>query len=156
MHDTEAKPEAAIEPRREAQWADLCNDPDALEVLVEEASMSGNLEAPIAFACEEAMANDPPPDAARHAGARAAIEAYAAWKQAAGRDVPINVLHPDADPGPEPEILPLSMLGKWVAWSSDGLRIVASAETIEEAERLAAEAGEPEPIMHRPMAMRRL
>ena len=56
----------------------------------------------------------------------------------------------------EPEPVPLSAVGKWVAWSSDGLRIVAAAETIEEAERLAAEAGEPEPIMDRPMAMRRL
>ncbi len=47
----------------------------------------------------------------------------------------------------EPEILPLSLAGKWVAWSSDGMRIVAAASTIEEAERLAADAGEPEPIM---------
>jgi hypothetical protein len=46
----------------------------------------------------------------------------------------------------EPEILPLSLAGKWVAWSSDGMRIVGSGDTIEEAERLAAESGEPEPI----------
>ena len=49
----------------------------------------------------------------------------------------------------EPEVLPLSLAGKWVAWSSDGLRIVAAADTIDEAERLAAEAGEPEPIFER-------
>jgi hypothetical protein len=47
----------------------------------------------------------------------------------------------------EPEILPLSLAGKWVAWSSDGMRIVASAVTSEEAERLAIAAGEPEPIL---------
>jgi hypothetical protein len=58
--------------------------------------------------------------------------------------------------GDEPEVLPLALVGKWVAWSSDGLRIVASAETLEEAERLAAEAGEPEPILHRPPAPHRL
>jgi hypothetical protein len=49
----------------------------------------------------------------------------------------------------EPEILPLSLAGKWVAWSSDGMRIVAAAPTIEEAEQLAAEAGEAEPILER-------
>ena len=56
--------------------------------------------------------------------------------------------HPDS-PSQEPEILPLSLAGKWVAWSSDGMRIVAAGETIDEAERLAAEAGEPEPIFER-------
>lgn len=50
-------------------------------------------------------------------------------------------------PSQEPEILPLSLAGKWVAWSSDGMRIVASAVTSEEAERLAIAAGEPEPIL---------
>jgi len=50
-------------------------------------------------------------------------------------------------PSQEPEILPLSLVGKWVAWSSDGMRIVASAVTSEEAERLAIAAGEPEPIL---------
>ncbi len=151
MHDTDEKPEVAVSPRREAEWADVCRDPDALEILVAEVFMGGNLEALIAHACEEALANDLPPEVdpyrARHAGARAAIRAYAAWKQAEGRDVPIEVLRPDPEPDQEPEILPLSLAGNWVAWSSDGLRIVAAAKTIEEAERLAAEAGEPEPIM---------
>lgn len=65
-----------------------------------------------------------------------------------------HLQHPENLKGGEPEIIPLSLLGKWVAWSSDGMRIVASAETSDEAERLAAEAGEPEPILHRPMSMR--
>ena len=41
------------------------------------------------------------------------------------------------------------MAGKWVAWSSDGMRIVAADEDIVKAERLAIEAGEPEPILER-------
>jgi hypothetical protein len=49
----------------------------------------------------------------------------------------------------KPEVLPLSLAGKWVAWSSDGMRIVAAGDTIVEAERLAAEAGEPKPILER-------
>ncbi len=63
-------------------------------------------------------------------------------------EVKPQVGHRDS-PSQEPEILPLSLAGKWVAWSSDGMRIVASAETIDEAERLAAEVGEPEPIFER-------
>ncbi len=47
----------------------------------------------------------------------------------------------------EPEVLPLSLAGQWVAWSSDGMQIVAAASTIAEAERLATEAGEAEPIL---------
>jgi hypothetical protein len=47
----------------------------------------------------------------------------------------------------EPEVLPLSLAGKWVAWSSDGIRIVASGSTIDEANQLAAEAGEAQPIL---------
>lgn len=62
-----------------------------------------------------------------------------------------SVVEPPAD---EPDDLPLALLGRWVAWSSDGMRILASAETSDEAESLAIEAGEPEPILHRPMAMR--
>ena len=156
MHDTEAKPEIAVAPRREAEWADLCHDPDNLEWLVGQASASGNLEALIAFACEDALANDlsldVDPHRVRHPGARAAIEAYAAWKQAKGRDVPINILRDDPESDREPDILALSLAGKWVAWSSDGMKILASAETSVEAERLAIEAGEPEPILERPLA----
>ncbi len=133
--------------QREAGWADLCADPHGLEDLIREVFLSGKLEPLIALACEEILANEPilkvDPDRARHAGALAAIEAYAAWKRAEGRDVPIEILRPD----PEPESIPLALLGRWVAWSSDGLRIVASARTLAEAERLAHEAGEPEPIL---------
>ncbi len=47
----------------------------------------------------------------------------------------------------EPEVLPLSLAGNWIAWSADGLRIVAYAKTLVGAEELAHAAGEPEPIM---------
>ena len=62
-----------------------------------------------------------------------------------------------ADPPPakprrtfeEPEVLPLELAGNWIAWSGDGLRIVAYAPELVEAERLAHAAGEPEPILQR-------
>lgn len=50
---------------------------------------------------------------------------------------------------PEPEVLTLALAGNWIAWSGDGLRIVACAPTLVEAEELAHAAGEPEPIMER-------
>ena len=46
----------------------------------------------------------------------------------------------------EPEVLPLWLAGNWVAWSEDGLRIVAYAPTLVEAEELAHAVGEPDPI----------
>jgi len=49
----------------------------------------------------------------------------------------------------EPEVLPLSLVGNWIAWSSDGLRIIAYAKTLIEVEKLAHAAGEPEPIFER-------
>jgi hypothetical protein len=42
--------------------------------------------------------------------------------------------------------LPLELAGRWVAWSSDGLRIIGSGKTLEEAEAVAAAAGEDDPI----------
>ena len=56
----------------------------------------------------------------------------------------------------EPDIVPLSAVGRWVAWSADGLRILAVADALEEAVRLAAELGEAEPILERPSAPHRL
>lgn len=38
--------------------------------------------------------------------------------------------------------VPLEYAGKWIAWSSDHLRIVASAEHLEEVHRLVSENGE--------------
>ena len=49
----------------------------------------------------------------------------------------------------EPEIVELRHAGKWLAWSADGMRIVAVAEKLDDAYALAAQAGEPEPILER-------
>ena len=49
-------------------------------------------------------------------------------------------------PRQEPEIPPLEAAGKWIAWSLDGMRILAIGDTIEEVEQKAHEAGEPEPM----------
>ena len=56
----------------------------------------------------------------------------------------------------EREMIPLAYVGRWVAWSADGMRIVAVDDELDEAYRLAEEAGEPEPILERPPASHRL
>ena len=50
--------------------------------------------------------------------------------------------------------MPLELAGRWVAWSSDGLRIIGSGKTLEEAEVAAAAAGEGNPLFE--VAPRRL
>ena len=60
------------------------------------------------------------------------------------------------EPFPELEVLPLALAGNWIAWSGDGLKIVAYAKTLVEAEQLARAAGEPEPIMERHPGVGRL
>jgi hypothetical protein len=69
-----------------------------------------------------------------------------------------DIRRPDSAKPPtgEPEIVPVAYVGRWVAWSSDGMRILAVADTIEEVERLAAEVGEPDPILERPPVPHRL
>lgn len=49
-------------------------------------------------------------------------------------------------PQPERPTVPAEYSGKWVLWSQDGMRIVASGETIEDAERAARQAGESDCI----------
>jgi hypothetical protein len=53
------------------------------------------------------------------------------------------------------EVVPLAYVGRWIAWSADGIRILAVADTIDEVKRLALEAGESEPILERPSAPHR-
>jgi hypothetical protein len=53
------------------------------------------------------------------------------------------------------EVVPLAYVGRWIAWSADGIRILAVAETIDDVKRLALEAGESEPILERPPAPHR-
>jgi hypothetical protein len=53
------------------------------------------------------------------------------------------------------EVVPLAHVGRWIAWSADGVRILAVADTIDEVKRFALEAGESEPILERPPAPHR-
>ena len=46
----------------------------------------------------------------------------------------------------QPESVPLELAGKWIAWSGDGLRIIGSGDTLDDAEKAASQAGEKEPI----------
>ncbi len=46
----------------------------------------------------------------------------------------------------EPETVPYAYTGKWIAWSSDGLRIVAAADSPRAARLAAVDAGEDDPI----------
>ncbi|QDV39131.1 hypothetical protein [Tautonia plasticadhaerens] len=48
---------------------------------------------------------------------------------------------PDAPPAPGPRPpVPRELAGRWIAWSADGRRIVASGTTLDEARRRAGEA----------------
>jgi hypothetical protein len=46
----------------------------------------------------------------------------------------------------EPQSMPMELAGRWVAWSSDGMRILGSGKTLEEAEAIATAAGEQDAI----------
>jgi hypothetical protein len=48
-----------------------------------------------------------------------------------------------------PETVPLALAGRWIAWSADGLRIIGSGATLKDAEDVASQAGENEPIFQR-------
>ena len=56
----------------------------------------------------------------------------------------------------EPEVLPLALAGNWIAWSSDGMQIVAWSRSLIEVENLAHAAGEPDPIFERHPGVGRL
>jgi hypothetical protein len=45
--------------------------------------------------------------------------------------------------------VPIELGGKWIAWSADGLRIVAHGDTLDECERAAENAGEKAPSFER-------
>ena len=47
---------------------------------------------------------------------------------------------------PEPESIPRELAGRWIAWSSDGLRIIGSGTTFQEAIEAANAAGDPDAI----------
>jgi hypothetical protein len=52
----------------------------------------------------------------------------------------------EVDQANEPQSIPRELAGRWVAWSADGLRIIGSGATLNEAEEAASAAGEPDPI----------
>jgi hypothetical protein len=52
----------------------------------------------------------------------------------------------ESDTIDEPQSMPMELAGRWVAWSADGLRILGSGKTLEEAEAVASAAGEHDAI----------
>jgi hypothetical protein len=46
---------------------------------------------------------------------------------------------------PRRQPVPSELGGKWIAWSSDGLRIIAHAETLDACETAAIETGDSDP-----------
>lgn len=46
---------------------------------------------------------------------------------------------------PQRQVVPAELGGRWIAWSADGLRIVADGTTLDECELAAAKAGEQDP-----------
>ena len=127
-----------------------------IESFVDRATFDGQLAALAACVCEKTLmyqiSSPADPGQEPDPGVQAAIAAYAGSKriEEGSMDKEVrsrsSVVEPPAD---VPEILPRAFLGQWVAWSSDGMRIIAASETSEEAERLAIATGEPEPILQR-------
>jgi hypothetical protein len=50
---------------------------------------------------------------------------------------------------PEPQTIPLELGGKWIAWSSDCLRIIAHGDTLGEVKDEAKKAGEQDPCFQK-------
>jgi hypothetical protein len=50
---------------------------------------------------------------------------------------------------PKRQPVPIELGGKWIAWSADGLRIVAHGDTLDECEQAAHNAGEHQPSFER-------
>jgi hypothetical protein len=50
---------------------------------------------------------------------------------------------------PRRQPVPIELGGKWIAWSADGLRVVASGDTLDECELAAEKAGEHSPSFER-------
>lgn len=50
---------------------------------------------------------------------------------------------------PKPQPVAIELGGQWIAWSTDGLRIIAYGETLDECERAAHQTDEQEPSFER-------
>ncbi|HKI17721.1 MAG TPA: hypothetical protein VKA15_07560 [Isosphaeraceae bacterium] len=55
----------------------------------------------------------------------------------------------DVDHATVPQSIPRALAGCWVAWSADGLSIVGSGTTLQDAAEAATTAGETDPIFER-------
>jgi hypothetical protein len=55
----------------------------------------------------------------------------------------------DVDHATVPQSIPRALAGCWVAWSADGLSIVGSGTTLQDAAEAAMTAGETDPIFER-------
>jgi hypothetical protein len=109
------------------------------EALVYQALHEGGLTALLDAALDGAMGLKPsdlgdeiPP------GVRAAIEAYRSCKSGQGGPMSTNVRRSSAR---RPQTITRDLAGKWIAWSEDGLKIVAVGDSFEDCERKAVEAG---------------
>ena len=96
--------------------------------LVDAIAGNGDLVALLAYACEKAMMDEPDGPAC-HPGVQAATRAFEAWKQTEGPAMATETRDRPASDDPkaqEPETLPLSLLGQWVAlvlgWDADRRR----------------------------------
>lgn len=50
---------------------------------------------------------------------------------------------------PEPQTIPLELGGQWIAWSADGLRIIAHGETLPECKQAAQASAEADPCFQK-------
>jgi hypothetical protein len=71
---------------------------------------------------------------------QAAIDTYRRWKRTQGGGMNANIKRSRKR---RPDTVPLAYAGKWVAWSADGLRILAVGDSFEDCELKAVEAGFP-------------
>lgn len=90
------------------------------------------------------VAGAPPKRIHKSDGEAAPVKVEKTSRSSAGR-----TYRPEVDQSDEPEAIPRSLAGRWIAWSSDGMRIIGSGMTLNDAEEAASRAGESEPILER-------
>lgn len=109
------------------------------EALVYRALQDGGLTELLEIALDGAIELKPSDLGGKsHPGVRAAIEAYRSCKLAQGGAMSTNVRKARVR---RPQTITRDLAGKWIAWSEDGLRIVAVGDSFDDCERKAVEAG---------------
>jgi hypothetical protein len=114
-------------------------DGDDLEIVVMDAMKNGRLGELLEFTLEVSLdAGAQEPGGEPRPGVEVAIDAFRAWKRTQG-----GVMATDQKRSRKgkPQTVPLAYAGKWVAWSADGLRILAVGDSFEDCEQKALEAG---------------